>query len=72
MSVGENPAAMPWRAATNPAAQNSAAPAPQAMPKTSDAAVADVEKGEPGFLTEFLLANWSPQRHPPPRRMVPL
>jgi hypothetical protein len=48
---------MPWRAATNPAAQNRDAPAPQAMPKTSDAAVADPEKGGLGFLTKFLLAN---------------
>src|SRR4029450_4382713 len=34
---------MPWRAATNPPAQNSAAPVPQAMP----AALAEIHAGEP-------------------------
>ncbi len=32
---------MPWRAAAKPAAQNSAAPAPQATPNTDAAGVAD-------------------------------
>jgi hypothetical protein len=43
MSAGEKPSAMPCRAATKPAAQNRAAPVPQAMPT----AVAD-ESGGPG------------------------
>src|SRR5712691_7493771 len=52
MSAGENPIAMPRRAATNPAAQNSAAPAPQAIP----AAVAGTsERGAAGLdVTRFL------------------
>jgi hypothetical protein len=48
---------MPCRAATKPAAQNRAAPVPQAMPKTSDSTVSEPEKGGRGFLTEFILAN---------------
>jgi len=41
MSAGRKPMAMPWRAATKPAAQNTAAPIPQATP----AAVAE-RRGE--------------------------
>jgi hypothetical protein len=41
---------MPWRAATNPAAQNGAAPAPQAMP----AAVAGMAGGERPDVKTFL------------------
>jgi len=50
ISAGENPTAMPWRAATNPAAQNGAAPAPQAMP----AAVAGMAGGERPDVKTFL------------------
>jgi len=49
---------MPWRAATNPAAQNRAAPAPQAIP----AAVADVsERGSGGI--EFHVVPFAAQAH---------
>ena len=53
MSAGENPTAMPWRAATKPAAQNSAAPAPQSMPRMIGGPIADPEAGGLGALTEF-------------------
>src|SRR5262245_41241775 len=45
---------MPWRAATNPPAQNNAAPVPQAMP----AAVAEIHAGKPpdwGFIANRLI-----------------
>src|SRR6516225_6330557 len=59
MSAGENPAAMPWRAATNPAAQNSAAPAPQAMP----AAVAGTsDRGAAGLDCKRFLSQRGPTR----------
>ncbi len=44
---------MPWRAATKPAAQNSAAPAPQAIPMMIGGSLADPEEGGLGALTEF-------------------
>ena len=74
MSAGENPTAMPWRAATKPAAQNKAAPAPQATPKTTGGPIEDPEGAELGALTEFLSRRSVTRQggpHTPLVRMVP-
>src|SRR3954451_15729888 len=65
MSAGETPTAMPWRAATKPAAQNKAAPAPQATPKKTGGPIEDPEGAGLGALTEFLAqigdaTGWTP------------
>src|SRR5262245_20291787 len=54
MSAGENRTAMPWRAATNPAAQNRAAPAPQAMPA---AAAGTSDRGAAGLDVKRFLSR---------------
>ena len=47
---GRNPTAMPWRAATNPVAQNKAAPTPQAMPTAVAVAAAGDGRGGLGVV----------------------
>src|SRR4051812_7487028 len=69
MSAGENPTAMPWRAATKPAAQNKAAPAPQATPKTTGCPIEDPEGAGLGALTEFPCADRWRDRVDPIRRL---
>src|SRR2546423_9277556 len=57
MSAGEKPTAMPWRAATKPAAQNKAAPAPQATPKITGGPRGVPEGAGLGALTGFPFAG---------------
>ena len=52
MSTGAKPKAMPWRAATKPAAQHKDAPVPQRMPATGVSGPGAVEldvKPRPAF-----------------------
>src|SRR2546423_6009803 len=50
MSAGVNPMSMPCRAATNPAAQNTAAPTPQVMPMA-------MERGGFGLVRSGVIAR---------------
>src|SRR5712671_7796107 len=61
ISGGRNPAVMPCRAATKPAAQNSAAPTPQRTPSSTGGPIEEPAAGGLGALTEVPHDCWSRQ-----------
>jgi len=79
-SAGERPTAMPWRAATNPKAQASAAPAPQAIPMPNARGSVSATAGESGRFKRVAAGACckiqdpkctSPQRHTTRLRRAP-